>query len=390
MATGTRILERVEAPETAESPSAGGAVDARTARGTTDWSPSLHERIHVHNRVVHGVRRFLQDEGYVEIPVPELTPATGSCEVVDSMFSMDYFGALAFPRQTGQLYLEEVVARGVDAVYCEGESLRKERKVDARHLTEFKLIEIEKRDMSLEELCDFQEKLVKEVVSSLKADEIGQANVARLLPVLRSDHPRLTYRDALRILGGRGFALTFGDDLGKEEEEALTDYAGGLPVHVTHFPEELKFFNMKIDRADFSVVECVDYILPISGETFGGSLREPDVGILRRRLQTGTMYGHLMNRAAEFAEFRWMTDPDGREGQSAEELAVRYQEGIEASFESYLGLFAEDPTERAGFGLGVARLLQFVMGLESIKDAVVFPMDRTRFGGLSQTMTVSA
>ncbi|MFH1864545.1 MAG: amino acid--tRNA ligase-related protein [Candidatus Eisenbacteria bacterium] len=351
--------------------------------------PSLLARIAIHNRVVHRVRQHLQEEGYVEIPVPELTPATGSCEVVDSMFSMDYFGTLAFPRQTGQLYLEEVVARGVDAVYCEGESLRKERKVDARHLTEFKLIEIEKKDMSLEELCDFQEALLKDVVSVLTADEIGERNVERLAPLVDSDHPRITYREALVILNQRGFAIGFGCDLGHREEAALVDYAGDLPVHITHFPEELKFFNMKIDRADPTVVECVDYILPLSGETFGGSLREPDVDILRRRLHTGTMYGHLMNRAAEFARLRRLAHCEDSEEQTLEELTIRYQRGIEAAFEGYLTLFAEVPTERAGFGLGVARLLQFVMDQESIKDAVVFPMDRTRFGGLSQTITVA-
>jgi len=350
--------------------------------------PSLFARIEIHNRVVHRVRHFLQKNAYVEIPVPELTPATGSCEVVDSMFSMDYFGTLAFPRQTGQLYLEEVVARGIDAVYCEGESLRKERKVDARHLTEFKLIEIEKKDMSLEELCDFQEALLKDVVAALTANDIGEHNVERLATTVDSDHPRMTYREALAILNQRGFSISFGDDLGHSEEATLVDYAGDLPVHITHFPEELKFFNMKIERTDPTVVECVDYILPLSGETFGGSLREPDVDILRRRLHTGTMYGHLMNRAAEFARLQRLADPDGGGEQTLEELTIRYQRGIEAAFESYLTLFAEIPTERAGFGLGVARLLQFVMGVESIKDAVVFPMDRTRFGGLSQTVRV--
>jgi asparaginyl-tRNA synthetase len=350
--------------------------------------PSLLARIEVHDKVVHGVRRFLREEGYVEIPVPELTPATGSCEVVDSMFSMDYFGALAFPRQTGQLYLEEVVARGLNAVYCEGESLRKERKIDDRHLTEFKLIEIEKKDMSLAELCDFEEALLKNVVAALTADDIGERNVERLAPALESDHPRMAYREAVAILKKLGFKLEFGDDLGHAEEAALVAHVGNLPIHVTHFPEELKFFNMKIDRTDPSVVECVDYILPISGETFGGSLREPDVGILRRRLQTGTMYGHLMNRAAEFARLQRLADPDGAGKRNLEELTIRYQRGIEASFENYLSLFAETPTERAGFGLGVARLLQFVMGVDSIKDAVVFPMDRTRFGGFGQTLTV--
>jgi len=82
--------------------------------------------------------------------VPGLTAATGSCEGAESIFSLDYFGALAFPRQTAQLYLEELIARGFDAVYCEGESLRRVATVDRRHLTGFKLIEVETRSLDLD------------------------------------------------------------------------------------------------------------------------------------------------------------------------------------------------------------------------------------------------
>jgi aspartyl/asparaginyl-tRNA synthetase len=386
----------VDAPGVGSSLLPVASVDAApvTPTGLASGQPldssSLIRRIRVHNLVVDRVRAFLRQEGYIEIPVPELTPATGSCEVVDSMFSLDYFGALAFPRQTGQLYLEEVVARGLDAVYCEGESLRKEWKVDDRHLTEFKLIEIEKKDMSLDELCDFEERLLKDAASALTPEDVGERNIERIGRVLESEHPRITYREAIAALRGLGFDRSFGDDLGRAEEAALIDHLGGLPVHVTCFPESLKFFNMKIDRTDPEVVECVDYILPFSGETFGGSLREPDVGILRRRLYTGTMYGHLMNRAEDFARFRMLANPESFGDRSGEELASMYQATIERAFESYLTLFAERPTERAGFGLGVARLLQYFMGLESIKEAVVFPMDRTRFGGLSQSVAVAA
>jgi aspartyl/asparaginyl-tRNA synthetase len=374
----------------AASADAAPVTTAEFTSGATLDSPTLIQRIRVHNLVVDRIRAFLREEGYMEIPVPELTPATGSCEVVDSMFSLDYFGALAFPRQTGQLYLEEVVARGLDAVYCEGESLRKEWKVDDRHLTEFKLIEIERKGMTLNELCDFEERLLKDAASALTPDDVGERNVERIGRMLESEHPRITYREAIAVLRRLGFDRRFGDDLGRAEEAALIDHLGGLPVHVTCFPESLKFFNMKIDRTDPEVVECVDYILPFSGETFGGSLREPDVEILRRRLYTGTMYGHLMNRAADFAKFRMLADPESFGDRSGEELASLYQAAIEGAFESYLTLFAKCPTERAGFGLGVARLLQYFMGLPSIKEAVVFPMDRTRFGGLSQSVSVAA
>jgi hypothetical protein len=97
------------------------------------------------------------------------------------------------------------------------------------------------------------------------------------------------------------------------------------------------------------------------------------------------MFGHLMTRAREFAQVRWLAGEtgigtDGVAAGSADELADRYQQGIAASFERYLGLFADDTVERAGFGLGVARLLQYLLGLESIKDASIFPLDRTSFG----------
>ncbi|MBM3308281.1 MAG: hypothetical protein FJY74_08145 [Candidatus Eisenbacteria bacterium] len=374
----------------ASDPTSSVAVPASEREGRT---PSVLKRVAIHNRVVHRVRDFLRREGYVEIPVPELTPATGSCEVVDSMFSMDYFGLLAFPRQTGQLYLEEMVAGGLSAVYCEGESLRKEWKLDDRHLTEFKLIEIEKRDMTLDELCDFEERLLKDAASGLTSEDVGDAGEERLCRMLSAEHPRIAYREAVAILNRRGFDLRFGDDLGHREEAALVDYAGGLPVHVTHFPEGIKFFNMKVCRADPAVVECVDYILPFSGETFGGALREPDVEILRRRLHTGTMYSHLMNRAAESARVRMLVGRDGHHvaggdpgaaeaAPTVEDLTCRYQRAVEDAFERYLSLFEAVPTERAGFGLGVARLIQSFMGLPSIKQAVIFPMDRASFGAL--------
>lgn len=349
---------------------------------------SIEQRVRVHNAVVHRIRAFLKEQGYEEIPVPELTAATGSCEVVDSMFSLDYFGTIAFPRQTGQLYLEEVVAGGMPRVYCEGESLRKEWKIDERHLTEFKLIETEQCDMSLSELCDFQEQLLKDVAIHMHPDLLGWQNVARVDRVARAEHPRLTYREALAALNRRGFSLAFGDDLSCEAEAALIRYCDELPVQVTHYPESIKFFNMKLDRRDPQVVECVDYLLPYAGETFGGSVRECDYSILKRRLASGTMYRHLMTRAQEFARQRSLALPAEDQAAVCEALTVRSREGITSAFESYLALFQYRVIERAGFGLGVARLLQFLLGIDSIKAAVVFPMDRSRFGGLGQSVAV--
>ena len=187
----------------------------------------LKQKLQVHNTVVHRIRQVLQADGYDEIPVPELTAATGSCEVVDSMFSLDYFGALAFPRQTGQLYLEEMIDAGLDAVYCEGESLRKEWKVDQRHLTEFKLIEIERKNLSLDGLCDLQEAMVKDVGAHLLETATVGVDHDRCERMLTAEHPRLSYREALVLLNKHGWSLDFGDDLMREWSVVIAPYGDG-------------------------------------------------------------------------------------------------------------------------------------------------------------------
>jgi aspartyl-tRNA synthetase len=100
------------------------------------------------------------------------------------------------------------------------------------------------------------------------------------------------------------------------------------------------------------------------------------------------MYKHLMTRAQEFARQRSLALPAEDQAAVREALTARSREGIASAFESYLGLFKYRVIERAGFGLGVARLPQFLLGIDSIKAAVVFPMDRSRFGGLGQSVEV--
>ncbi len=359
------------APDTSEVP-----------RSTAFQAPGkplpMARRLAIHNTVVRTIRSLLYEQQFVEMPVPELTGVTGSCEVVDSTFSLDYFGTLAFPRQTGQLYLEEAIANGFDAVYCEGESVRKEWKVDERHLTEFKLIEAEKRDLTLDELLDLQEQLLKAIAAELGVELLGGANVTRLDRMIQQEHPRLTYREALDVLNARGWSMPFGEDFHRDAEATLSRYCGNLPVQVTHFPESLEFFNAKLDRADPSVVENVDYILPLAGETMSGAVHEPDSERLQRRLHESSLYSQLLTHAREFARVQIAASPD-RQADDFEGLAARYQRGIQASLTAYLERFRAQEIRRAGFGLGVARLLQYFMGLESIKDAVVFPMDRTTY-----------
>jgi len=107
---------------------------------------------------------------------------------------------------------------------------------------------------------------------------------------------------------------------------------------ITNFPAELRFFTSRLNADDPTVTDTVDYILPYCGEAMDGAVRNTDPQIMRDAL--------------------------GNVGQDG------------CRFESYLDLFTQRTLNRAGFGLGLTPVLQYLMGVENINDAVIHPLDR--------------
>ncbi|MCP4292365.1 MAG: hypothetical protein GY780_11100 [bacterium] len=303
------------------SPANQPATTLHSARFQFPGRPlPLARRLAVHNRVVKRIRSFMEENLYNEIPVPALDAATRTWEA------------------TGRHYLDSMISKGFPAVWCESECLPQEFESMNLRMAGFKRMEVEKSDLNLDELCDLMENLLKSVASDLSADLLGGRQVTRLNHMLTSPHPRITYRRALEILNDRGRNLQFGQDLNWKAESSLCRFFGNMPVLVTHFPAELRFFTSRLNTEDKTVTDSVDYILPYCGEAMDGAVRETDPGKMRQSL--------------------------GNVG--------RNEEG----FENYLNLFEDKALARAGFGLGLTPLLQYLMGVEKISDAVIHPLDR--------------
>ena len=197
------------------------------------------------------IREYLVKDGYIEVEVPELVIGTGACEEMDSVYHVDMFGDLAFLRQTGQLYLEDVVIRGIEKAYCEGQSFRKEPSSgDGRHLCEFRLIEIEKRDMDLNELVESEVHMMRYIIDHLDPALFTAEELDRLHTEFDGEIPRITYREALAILNRMGDEFRFGDDLTRHHEQKLVSVFGKGALAVVQYPTEIKFFNMLVDRED--------------------------------------------------------------------------------------------------------------------------------------------
>lgn len=326
-----------------------------------------------------SIRACLAQDGYVEVEVPELVVSTGACEDLD-MYNVEMFGDLAFLRQTGQLYLEEVVIRGMEKAYCEGQSFRKEpASGDGRHLCEFRLIEIEKQGMNLEELVASEVRMLQYIVNHLDPQLFDERTLERLHTEVDDGIPTITYREAISLLNRMGADLTFGDDISRHDEQRLVHEFGKGGLAIVQHPTEIKFFNMLVNREDPEVVDSCDLILRDGGETFGSSVRDTDPESMRTRLHGKPMYQYMLNRAESFAAeaARLYSYTPEQEQREAQRIAAQ----IDRSFEDYFALIASNPVPRAGYGLGVARLFQYIFGTQSIDEAVTFPVTRLTFGG---------
>jgi len=124
-------------------------------------SRQQHAVLTVRAVVIRAIRDWLDDNGFVNMDTPILTPA--ACEGTSTLFETDYFGEPAYLAQSGQLYNEaNIMAFG--KVYCFGPTFRAEKSKTRRHLTEFWMVEPEMAYHDLYALMEVEEQFVSYIV----------------------------------------------------------------------------------------------------------------------------------------------------------------------------------------------------------------------------------
>jgi asparaginyl-tRNA synthetase len=291
----------------------------------------------VRHEVVQAIRDFFYERGFVLVDTPILTGSIG--EHAGTLFATDYFDlGKAYLAQTGQLYVEAAAA-ALGKVYCFGPTFRAEKSKTRRHLTEFWMVEPEvawndsNDNMRLQE--DFVSYVVARCLERRKAEltelERDTAPLERVVPPFH----RISYTDAVERLKGLGSDMTWGGDLGGDDETLLAKQYD-RPVMVFNYPKAVKAFYMKENPADPRTVLNNDMLAPEGyGEIIGGSQREDDYDKLVARIK-------------------------------AEGLPLE-------AYGWYLDLRKYGTFEHSGFGLGVERTVAWICGIPHIREAIAFP-----------------
>jgi len=291
----------------------------------------------VRHEVAQAIRDFFYQRDFILVDTPILTGAIG--EEAGNLFATQYFDlGNAYLAQTGQLYVEAAAAAH-GKVYCFGPTFRAEKSKTRRHLTEFWMVEPEVAFNDSDANMRLQEEFVSHIVArtldrrkeELKELERDTAPLERVL----APFPRISYSDAVTKLNTRGSDISWGSDLGGDDETLLAKEFD-RPVFVYNYPRQVKAFYMKENPDDRRTVLNNDCLAPEGyGEIIGGSQREDDYDKLLARIK---------EQGLDAEVYRW-----------------------------YLDLRKYGTFVHSGFGLGVERTVAWICGIPHIREAIAFP-----------------
>jgi asparaginyl-tRNA synthetase len=319
----------------------------------------------VRNALAYATHKFFQDQQFLYIHTPIITES--DCEGAGELFNVttlglnpppktnknaidytkDFFGKKAFLTVSGQLNAE-IYACSLSDVYTFGPTFRAENSNTSRHLAEFWMIEPEIAFADLRDNMELAENYLKYCINYVFEhckedidffDNFIKKGLCDLLKnISSSTFIQISYTNAITKLEESGkkfdYPVVWGNDLQTEHERYLCEELFNKPVIVFDYPKNIKPFYMYVN-ADGKTVAAMDILVPGVGELVGGSQREDRLSVLDQRMD---------ECGVSKKDYWW-----------------------------YRELREYGTVPHAGFGVGFERLVQFITGMENIRDVIPFP-----------------
>jgi asparaginyl-tRNA synthetase len=294
----------------------------------------------IRSSVFEGIHTYMRKEGYTEVQPPMFT--TAGSEGGSTLFELKYFDKEVYLSQSWQLYAENFIY-ALEKAYTIAPSFRAEKSKTARHVTEYWHFEVEATFLEFEGLLKLMEDQITAICQNVVKKNKHELKVLgrdiKALKKIKPPFPRITYDEALELLKKNGTEIPYGNDLGAAEERIIGTFFD-KPVLVTHYPREIMAFYKKVDPTNPKVCLNANLLAPEVGEIIDGSERESDMEKILESLR---------------------------------------HEGLDPKeYDFYLDTRRYGSVPHSGFGMGVARVVMWICGFDTIKDAIAFPRTMAR------------
>jgi aspartyl-tRNA synthetase len=279
-------------------------------------------------------REYCISNNFIEIHSPKIVVT--STESGSELFEIKYFKQKAYLAQSPQLYKQMAMAAGFEKVFEVGPVFRANPSFTSRHDTEFTMYDVEISFIkSHHDLMEEEEKMMVTMFTAIKekyGEEIknlyGQEVKIPTVPF-----PKLTLREAKKILTELKIPNERGEDLSPEEERAISQYVkekeGHDFVFIHDWPAKVRaFYSMRLE-SDPTLSKTFDLLFK-GLEITSGAQREHRYDVLKKQIE----------------EKGFKIEP----------------------FESYLNFFKYGCPPHGGFAPGPTRMLMKIFNIENVRE----------------------
>ena len=330
-------------------------------------NPEVKERFLLRSRLVSGLRRFLDEAGFIEVETPMLHPIAGGANARPFITHHNALNADFFLRIAPELYLKRLLVGGFERVYEIGRCFRNEG-IDHTHNPEFTMMELYWAFAGKERFIAFLEDMMRSVIRyAVGTDtfQIGETTVS-----FAEAFPRVTFRQAVLEATGidinhcpteaalkeavmnAGLAIDFSkvQGLGECLDELYKQTARQKivsPVWVLDYPAEMKPL-CNVSDEDPTKASCAQLVMAGAEivNAFYYELNDPLVQ--RERLE------------------------------AQERLASAGSEEAQRLDESFLRALEHGMPPAGGMGMGIDRLVSLLTNAGSLKEVILFPTLRPK------------
>jgi nondiscriminating aspartyl-tRNA synthetase len=294
--------------------------------------PKVHAIFKIESTIMQAYREFMIKEGAMEAVFPSIIGA--SSEGGTELFKLKYFEKNAYLSQSCQLY-KQMLACSLEKVFTIFTVWRAEKHNTLRHLNESRQLDFEMAFANEFDAMDIMGKCVQHIVKKVLEENKEELKILEAdlkIPKIKS----MTFEEVSELMKKNKIPVGK-DDLTPEAEKKLGELHPDTIVFVHDWPISGKPF----------------YIMPKGNNLSHGF----DAIYQGMELTSGGQRVHIPDVLIDRLKAKGLNPKD---------------------FASYVDSFRYGAPPHAGWGMGLERLTMLMLGLENIREVVLFPRDRTR------------
>ena len=294
----------------------------------------------LYSLLLEGYDAACRTEEFVEIKTPKILSA--ATEGGANFFKIKYFDREAYLAQSPQFY-KQAAASAFERVFEIGSVFRAEPHFTTRHVNEYVGLDGEMAFINgVEEVMMTLEKIILATLAHVGSQGKEFLDLYSQVAPPQMAIPRIRLSEALEILEKEYGKTVENEDIDGEGERMICEYVsktyGSDFVFLTHYPIHLRpFYSMPSADGKYT-------------ETFDLLFRGVEIASGGQRIH----------------DYQMLVDSIRRKGLEPE------------SFKDYLDIFRYGAPAHGGWGLGSERIIHKLLGLGSIKEALLYPRDDKR------------